>query len=98
MKQKNDSLERIERYLLMIMQRMDKAGFYDYLMYIGDTRRFIKRNLLAGLMRGLGAAIGFSILGAIIILLLRGLAESSIPYIADIITQIIDIIDQNNCR
>jgi hypothetical protein len=51
------------------------------------------RNFLSGLMRGLGMAIGFTILGALIVVLLRKLAASSIPYIAELISKIIEIIE-----
>ena len=35
----------------------------DYMNYLTDTKKIIKNNLIAGLARGLGMAVGFSILG-----------------------------------
>lgn len=87
-------LNRIDSRLTRLIRRMDKSGFYDYMLYINDTKRFIMRNVLAGVSRGVGAAIGFSVLGAILIMLLRGLAESSVPYIAEFVKRIIEIIDK----
>ena len=87
-------LEKLDRRLLRLMRRMDKSGFYDYMLYINNTKRFILRNLLAGVSRGVGAAIGFSILGAVMLMILRSIAESSIPYIAEFVSRIIEIIDK----
>ncbi|MEG1560582.1 MAG: DUF5665 domain-containing protein [Clostridia bacterium] len=96
MGKRNDEkkLNRIESLLLKLSQTFDKAKIYDYIEVMSSTRKLLKRSFLAGIMRGLGAAIGFSVLGAILIIILRSLTESSIPFIAEFIKKIVDIVDK----
>lgn len=89
-------LSRIERHLVNLAQNMDKSGFYDYITYVNDKKRMFRRSFINGLLRGIGSAIGFSLCAAIIILILRSLASSSIPYIAEFISRIIEILEKSN--
>lgn len=86
-------LKRIEKQLNHLAESLEKSGFFEYMLYIRDRSKILMRNFLSGLMRGLGMAIGFTILGALIVVLLRKLAASSIPYIAELISKIIEIIE-----
>lgn len=97
-KQKNDKeIERrlnvIERTLQLITDKLERSHFYDYMEYISNERQIIRRAFLVGMLKGLGTAIGFSLIGAIIIYMLNLLAKSNLPYIADFISEIIDIIE-----
>ena len=47
-----------------------------------------------GLLRGFGTAVGVTVLGAVIIYAFQALAKSNLPYIADFISDIIDIIEK----
>ncbi len=67
----------------------------DYLYYLTHTRRIVINNLIAGLVRGGGIAIGFTLVGAGIIFLLGLLSSSGIPVIEEIVTYIMDIIRRN---
>ena len=62
-----------------------------------DDRRYLKRAFLAGAARGVGMAFGFTLLGAAALYVLRLIAQSRLPYIADFISRIIEIIESNNC-
>lgn len=86
-------LSAIERLIGNIADNMNRAHFNDYVAFMADTKRFLLRCVLMGAAKGFGAAVGFSVLGAIAIYILQGLAKSSLPYIADFITDIIEIIE-----
>lgn len=86
-------LRALERLIGRIADNMNRAHFNDYVAFMADTKRFLLRSLLMGAAKGFGAAIGFSVLGAIMIYILQGLAKSSLPYIADFISDIINIIE-----
>lgn len=51
----------------------------DYIYYLSDRRLIIVNNFLAGLFRGLGIAIGFSVLGAIALYVLSVIFQGKIP-------------------
>ena len=82
-------LERLER-LTALLERM---RLEEYLEYLGDARRVARRNLLIGVCRGLGYAVGFSVLGAMLIVLLRGLVADNIPLIGGFLAEVIRAIE-----
>ena len=51
------------------------------------------RSFRVGILKGIGSAIGFTLLGALVVYILHLLAQSNLPYIADFISNIIDIIE-----
>jgi hypothetical protein len=52
-------------------------------------------NFAAGLARGLGLAVGFSILGALVILVLRRLVVLNLPLIGDFIAELIKLVNRS---
>lgn len=76
-------------------RRQEWAGFTEYMMYVQDGRRLIRVNFLAGLMRGLGFAVGFSLLGAVMIVLVRQLALDNLPGIGVFFAEVVKIVQSN---
>ena len=68
------------------------AVLRDYLYYLSDTKLIILNNFLAGLFKGIGNAVGFFIIGAIIIYLISLLASRNLPIIGDFLEEIINLI------
>jgi hypothetical protein len=52
-------------------------------------------NFVGGLFRGLGMAVGFTILGAIVLMLLRRLMYLNLPIIGDFIADIVRIVQEH---
>ncbi|MBC7346110.1 MAG: hypothetical protein H5U00_01465 [Clostridia bacterium] len=65
---------------------------------VGDLlhrpRRLIYVNFVAGLARGLGMAVGFALLGALLVYLLRLLVLLNLPGISSFIATIIRLVRQ----
>lgn len=80
--------ERIDGYT----QKQEWAGFTEYVMYLQDRRRLLITNFLAGLMRGMGFAVGFSILGALVIMLVQKLALQNLPGIGAFFAEVVRIV------
>lgn len=55
--------------------------------------RRIGRQFGQGVIKGLGGAVGFTILGAIVMAILTSLAAQNIPVIGDFIAKIIEIVN-----
>ena len=68
------------------------AVLRDYLYYLSDTKRIIFNNFLAGLFKGIGNAVGFFIIGAVIVYLISLLASRNLPIIGDFLEEIINLI------
>ena len=82
-------LERIEGLALAL----EKMKIAEYVEYLGNTRRLLTINFMAGIARGLGMAVGFTILGAVVILVLRYLVVLNLPLIGDFIANIVKLVD-----
>ena len=81
--------ERIDR-LAGILERM---RLDEYLEYVSNRKRMIAGHLLYGMMRGLGFTIGFTVLGALLIVLLKNLVSENIPLIGDFLAEVIHAIE-----
>ena len=88
MKESEGSMaKKMEEYL----QRMERLGLAEYVRYAQDRRRFFGTQFLGGLARGMGMAVGFTILGAVLVILLKELAERNLPLIGDFLAQIVAV-------
>ena len=76
-----------------ISNKREWAGFVEYIMYMQDRRRLMFTNFLAGMMRGMGFAVGFSILGALVIMLIQRLALANLPGIGDFFAEVVKMVE-----
>ena len=74
---------------------LEKMRFAEYLEYLGDTRKMLIINFVAGLVRGFGMAVGFTLLGALTLYFLTRLANENLPIIGDFIAEIVKIVQQH---
>jgi len=85
---------RLEKQLARLLSSMERMNFEEYLRYVDDRKRQFKVNFMAGLARGFGAAVGFSILGAMIIAILQRIVTTNIPliggFLADVVRMVLD--------
>lgn len=73
-----------------MMDRM--ARFDEYVTYLQNRKRLLLTNFVAGMMRGMGFAVGFSILGALVVMLLQRLALANLPVIGDFFAEVVRIV------
>ncbi len=78
-----------------INEKLEKSNMIEMSYIMGNKKEIIKRNLLAGIFRGIGIGIGLTIISAIIIFFLQRLIRLNIPIIGDYITDIVAIIQRN---
>jgi len=74
---------------------LEKAKIMEYVNLMEDPKRLLILNFVAGLARGLGIAVGFSILGAVAILILRRLVVLNLPLIGDFIAELIKLVNRS---
>jgi hypothetical protein len=65
-----------------------------YLDGMLDKKRLLRSHFLNGLAKGVGMAVGFSILGAILIIVLQNLATRNLPLIGDFLAQLMEIVKE----
>jgi hypothetical protein len=72
-----------------MVSQMERLGLAEYLAYAQNKRLLFRTNFMAGLWRGLGIAVGFSILGAVLIAIIQRLAVSNLPGIGDFLADVV---------
>lgn len=77
------------------MNFFEKREIHDLIYVLGSKKEILRRNLLAGLARGIGGGIGFTIITAIIIFFLQRIVRLNIPVLGEYINDIIEIVQKN---
>ena len=81
--------ERLQR----LLDTLERMRLDEYVEYVSNRRRMIWQNILYGVCRGLGFTLGFSVLGALLAVLLRGLVVDNIPLIGGFLAEVIHAIE-----
>ena len=83
-------VDRLEQYLL----RLEQMRLREYLQFLGDRKKLMRSHFLGGLARGLGMAVGFTILGAVLVIVLQRLASRNLPVIGDFLAEIVSVVQR----
>jgi len=90
----NILLNLIKKQLDQMSEMMEKMKIADYVELMQSPYRLLWLNFISGVARGFGLAVGFTILGAIIIYILNRLVVLNLPFIGDVIADIVRIVQQ----
>jgi len=82
-------IERAERVAL-VLERMRFAQYADLYQ---DPKRMFWLNFLGGVGRGLGIAVGFSLLGAVVLYVLQLAVVRNLPVIGGFIAELVRIVE-----
>ena len=74
---------------------LKESNIVELLYVLGKKREIAKRNLLAGIFRGVGIGIGVTIITAIIVVILERIVRWNLPVIGEYITDIVNIVQKN---
>ncbi len=81
--------ERADR----LLRALERMRLEEYVAYVTDRRRMALNSLLWGVCRGLGFTLGFSVLSALLAVLLRGVVTDNIPLIGGFLAEVIRAIE-----
>lgn len=84
---------KIQNQLRLLNTKMERMKFLDYIYFIEHPYRLLWANFINGLVRGLGGAVGFTIVSAIVILILQWIVKQNLPYISDFIADILNAVN-----
>ncbi|MDR3561620.1 MAG: DUF5665 domain-containing protein [Negativicutes bacterium] len=84
---------RLTKQLERLVNRLEAMRIADYIELLEKPRRLLWTNFIAGIFRGLGFALGTTIVFAIVIESLRRLILINIPVISDYLVEIIRLIE-----
>lgn len=89
---KKNTLDTISDKLDELGKQLERVQIADYVSLLNSPKRLVKLNILTGIARGVGIAIGFTIFTAAIIYILQKLGALNLPIIGDFIAEIVRIV------
>lgn len=90
-----EKLNILELGIEKINENFKKSEIHDLIYILGSKKEILKRNLIAGISRGIGTGIGFTIITAIIIYFLQRIVRLNIPVIGEYINDIVEIVQHS---
>ncbi len=82
----------IKRYLERLMLIIERSRIREYMMLTDSKRRLFIINFVAGLGKGFGQAIGFTLLAAIVFYILSSWID--LPIVGAYIAKLVNIVEQ----
>jgi hypothetical protein len=85
-------LYQMNEQIKHVAKQMERVQIADYIQLMNRPWKLIYNNLLGGLARGVGIAIGVTIFTSTIIYLLQLLGALNLPIIGDYIAKVIEVV------
>ena len=87
--------KKINQKIDDINEKIEKSKIFQMSYVIGSRKEIIKRNLLAGIAKGVGLGIGVTIVSAIIVYILQRIIRLNIPIVGEYIADIVSIVQRS---
>ncbi len=84
--------EKIEKQFISLEKRLGAMNIAEYVSLVNSPRKILWLNFIIGIARGLGIAIGATLLGALVLMILFRLAELNLPIIGEFIARMVIIV------
>lgn len=78
--------------LAELSQQLEKFNLAGYLEQLNNPRRYLMVNFIGGLVRGVGIALGMTLLGAFVLFILQKIVVLNLPVIGDFIAELVRIV------
>lgn len=95
MLRKKKKIEKLNENLDKINYILSKNNVIELVELLGNSKKLIWRNFMAGISKGIGIGIGVTILSAILIYLLQRIVRLNIPVIGEYISDIAQIVENS---
>ena len=92
---KNKKIDVLNTSINNLIETFQKSNIEEWTYIFGSKKEIIKRNLIAGIFRGVGIGIGVTIITAILIILLQRIVALNIPIIGEYIVDIVEIVQRS---
>lgn len=88
---------RLEEKINELIISMEKIKLAEYVELLNNPKKLLWVNFVAGIARGLGTAIGLTLLFALLLYILQKLVLLNLPLLSDFIATLIHMV-QNSSR
>ncbi|HHY34060.1 MAG TPA: hypothetical protein GX510_00260 [Firmicutes bacterium] len=84
----------MEEKLAWIASYLERSKIAEYVDLMNKPARLVYLNLLGGLARGVGLAVGFTVLGALVIYILTRSFVRNLPIIGEFLGELVYVVQQ----
>lgn len=91
---RDDVIEKLRQKVAELSVNIEQMKLAEYVDLLHSPWRLLWVNFVSGIARGLGIAVGFVILGAVIIIILQRLVDLNLPLIGGFIADMVEIVRQ----
>ena len=92
---KSKKIDALNASINLLLEAFQKSNVEEWVYIFGNKKEIIKRNLFAGIFKGVGIGIGVTIITAILIIILRRIVALNIPIIGEYIADIVEIVQRS---
>ena len=92
---KNKKVDILNRSINNLIETFQKSNIEEWTYIFGSKKEIIKRNLIAGIFRGVGIGIGVTIITALLVIILQRIVALNIPVIGEYIADIVEIVQKS---
>ena len=92
---KNKKIELLNASINNLIETFQKSNIEEWSYIFGSKKEIIKRNLIAGIFRGVGIGIGVTIITAVLVIILQKIVTLNIPIIGEYIADIVEIVQRS---
>lgn len=85
-----------KKQIKALAEVLERINLSEYIAYLNNPRRMLLLNFVNGLVRGLGIALGATILAGIVLIFLRRLVFLNLPVIGGFIAELVKIVNAHN--
>lgn len=82
-------LDDMHRRITEMANQMERVQIADYVQLLNSPRKIIFTNIVAGISRGIGIAIGFTFFASTILYILQALGALNLPIVGDYIAEVV---------
>ena len=81
--------EKLEERIDRLAGTLERMRLEEYMEHVANRKKLVMQNILYGMARGFGFMLGFSILGAAVVVILGRLAVQNVPLIGDFLAEVL---------
>ena len=90
-----ESVSKLKEAIATLSERLEKADLAEFVQYYRRPGRVLYVNFIGGLARGLGIAIGATLLLALVLYILTLVVNLNLPVISRAIAEVVNLVQRN---
>ncbi|HHY40518.1 MAG TPA: hypothetical protein GX502_04635 [Syntrophaceticus sp.] len=85
-------IEALKQKVEELSLNLERMKLAEYVELLNNPKRLLFINFISGVARGLGIAVGFTLLGALVLFILQRLVVLNLPLVSDFIATLVHLV------